>query len=406
MKDDKETLTDLGKVQMALVNIQSYYKDGIGWTYKDDIYSREIRPNVMAIRIRDWLQTEQFKAIPAAGNIIDMLDTIRDGSEMLRAEKSYKAIEYDPTAKDTFTELSQLICGDNYLPIYADMFRQWVYVVKRRIKSLPVKCPFFPILYGGASIGKSKFMRALYAPLPQSQCHLIKEGDKLANSESHGKAYASNLVLHLEEMSGMSKADVEKIKSILDADTLTTRRYHTQEMDQRYIRASLIGATNHRVKNILIALNDIRKWAEITCYTPPEDNASQYCWDRVQAILDFDMLNLWRSVNEEGTEPFSNNTIYDTFRDHVTKTCQSSTPTSEFISDLIDKHKAEQVFITNDELRTQYKNEVPTQYHVRWDMLCELLEKKGFKKYRRNYGRGHTTPPVSDTLDIAEELQY
>lgn len=385
----KQADTDIDMTKLALEALGLVYKNGFGWVEKTDPYQREQPKDVLATLVRHYLQVNKSERQMSKQIIIDAAIAIERSVLTQHATNCFNAIAYKPEAKDTFEELLRLICGDNYQPIYCDMLRQWIYCVKRRLKGERVRSPFLPIFYGKMSVGKSSLLKLLYSPLPKSDCHLLKDGDKLANSESHARIFSSALVVHLEEMGGMTKADIEKLKTVLDAEYMSSRTYHTQNIEQRFVRASLIGASNTPVSAVLLSVDDNRKWAQIDFYNPPEVDGEKFKVALIKQCEAFDFVNLWQSVNENGDEPFTNPKVYSAFIAHVKATCKSSSSTTEFLDELIDDAGGE--FIANRDLRERYQAAIG-RYAIEPNKFKQLLLNRGFKKDRTKSERGWIIP--------------
>ena len=213
----------------------------------------------MASRIRNYLETIQSPYVPPTITIGEYIGLHTFDLLKEHTQRVYEKIKYVPEAKDNSEQLSRFISGDNYNPVYPSIIRQWIWCVKNRIQHREFYSPIFPIFYGQGGIGKSRFIRSLCAPLPQHKYAFIRAGDSIVNSESHTAMLHENLVIHIDEMTGMGKADLSKLKT-LDAMYVAYRPLYTNTTLRGYNEASLIGASNTEVRNILVSTENNRKW--------------------------------------------------------------------------------------------------------------------------------------------------
>ena len=409
----KQNKTTLDVVRVTIEELGYEYNQQRGWINTKDAYNHGDPITIIATKVRHALEQVGHERVPSPKTIIENLEMLVFEAQKQYATKCYDTLKYSPAAKDTAEELAKLLSGGNYHELYPHIWRQWIYTIKCRLNGKSARCPIFPILYGTGGIGKSRGIRKLYSPLPPHKCNLVKEGQKVVDSEKHTQLLIEKLVIHLEEMGGMDKASIEKLKTILDMEYVSYVPLYTNTPKQGFVTATFIGSSNTAVKNVLLSTDTNRKWVQVNFYSPPPEGAEgreAFIRARVKAIEDFDYLNLWQSVNEAGPEPFTEQ-VYERYRKYVEATCRSSTPTTDYIEHI--KQTKAGLWIGKKELYEDYQRtlrEDKEHKPQRKDLFFETCEKHGLT-FRRGttiqegkgiFGYDIPASKTSDTLNIAE----
>ncbi|MEI6390386.1 MAG: VapE domain-containing protein [Verrucomicrobiota bacterium] len=373
--------TTLQAVQSALQHYQYSYDSRRGWILTGNTLPHSDLYTIIATKITNYLESIQSPTLPSQQKIISQLELLQGQIQDKYADECWDNIKFNPAAIDTSESMMRLISGNNYNPIYPAILRQLLYSIKSKMIGKAVASPIFPIFYGRAGTGKSRFIRAFAKPIPEHKYAFIQAGDKLVNSESHTAMLHDNYLIHLDEMSGLNKADIGKLKT-LDAPTISYRPLYTNTTKRAFNCSTLIGATNTSVKNILISTDDNRKWVQLNFYEPPIDNTEVFIRGIIDDIESFDYINLWQSVNEDGLEPFSDPSTYTLYKQYVREVCNSTTPTTNFIDEYLVAHA--DTWISKKDLYKTFKEEVDTKLNpMREDLFFETCEKRGFVFHRK-----------------------
>ena len=254
-------------------------------SWKRDL--RLLRSELGLVKFRDGhiddavdLYGEQVRAERRSA-IKDLIDKLPDGGASDICER--------------LVELCRLLAPTMDPAMVADVLRKFVWQVKRKLAGLPIADPLMPVLVGPQGVGKSLLMDKLTEPLAEVSCDA-----SLADlSDNRRIGMWANYVIKLDEMSKAEKADIETIKHVLTAKTLTRRVFNTQNDVAVSQRATMIGATNMPLAEVVRDPTGMRRFAEIQF--AGKDGTEE----RVQAILTFDWLAIWQSVDKDGADPIA-----------------------------------------------------------------------------------------------------
>ena len=295
-------------------------------------------------------------------------------------------IKFNPLAKDTFEELARMISQDKYHSMYPIILKHIVWTVKRRIYGLSDYNPIFLNIYGDAGAGKTQFLRAFFSVIPDCLIDNVKLASDLFNDERQAFRFNEAFVMTMDELTGLNKTDMNKLKNQIDSDKVAYRVLGYNKIATGRNNAQLIGSSNTRLQNTLFTDADLRKWCELDMYKYPDNLVSD---KMVKPLIDYDWLNLWQSVNENESSPFENADTYQAFREWTQAKCLTETPTVEFIKDYITDNEGK--FKPIKEIWQSYTNAVNDKYMSK-SKLKELIEKNGFQWKHTNLCNGYLVP--------------
>ena len=246
--------------------------------------------------LRSELGLIQFKD----SHIDDAVDLYGDEVRAIRRAAIKDLIEKlpeggAPDMRERLVELCRLLAPTMDPAMVADVLRKFAWQVKRKLSGLDIADPLMPVLVGPQGVGKSLLMDKLAEPLNEVSCDA-----SLADlSDNRRIGMWSNYVIKLDEMAKAEKADVETIKHVLTAKVLTRRVFNTQNDVAVAQRATMIGASNMPLAEVVRDPTGMRRFAEIQFAGKDGTEA------RVQAILGFDWLAMWQFVDKDGADPMA-----------------------------------------------------------------------------------------------------
>jgi energy-coupling factor transporter ATP-binding protein EcfA2 len=305
--------------------------------------------------------------------------------------KFKKNIEFDSTIEiNFFQELLKIILPDNKDRMYEIILRQVIWTIKRRLYGLSDYCPIFVSVYGKAGSGKSEFLKSMFSIMPSALKSRASNANELFNDERQSFRFVENYVIIMDELTGLDKSDLNKLKNRIDEDKIVFRQLGFNKTSEGRNNAQLIGTSNTHLSNTLTTDVDIRKWAEIQIHEYDNDLVPQ---KMVEPLHKFDWLSLWKSINQNEPSPFQDSDVYNDFVKWTTEKCKHSSTTTEFIEDCIQKY--DNMFISADVLQKEYDllfDSYEKKYKQSWPKLIESFEKVGCKKHRTTKERGIKFP--------------
>lgn len=311
-----------------------------------------------------------------------------------------QSVTYVPNLPDKFEELSRLLTQTNYETIYPIILKHVVWTVKRRLFQLPDYCPIFINIYGSAGIGKSEFLRAMFSIFPSTLKSSVTNAAELFNDERQTFRFVQNFVIVMDELTGLNRADLNKLKNMIDTLIVVYRMLGFNKTAMGHNNAQLIGTSNTRLANTLKTDTDIRKWAEIDMFGYPDNEIPT---KMITPMKEFDWFSLWKSVDENGPSPFHNPDTYSNFKNWTAKKCQHETGTTIFIENILNKYSGE--WISKLELfDKQYLNQV-IDFPLGWSGFKEKIEKYGCKIIRKTSGMGIQFPKDQKKLSFDTEVE-
>jgi hypothetical protein len=308
-------------------------------------------------------------------------------------------IRYNPLAKDSCDDIIKILTHTNYHLMYPIVLKHIVWTVKRRLYDLPVYCPIFLNIYGSAGSGKSEFVKAMFSIFPATLKSQVSNAADLFNDERQAFRFVESYVISMDELTGLNKTDMNKLKNQIDAEKIVYRMLGFNKLAEGKNNAQLIGTSNTRLQNTLFTDSDLRKWCEIDIFKYEDKEVPEKL---VTPLQKYDWLNFWQAIDENAKSPFEDSEIYNAFRRWTEERCLTETPTVEFIKNYIEKNG--NAFKTMDEIWEAYTGQVDDKAMSK-SKLKELIEKYGFVKHRITKGRGYNVPNISQCKYFSEEDQ-
>lgn len=309
-----------------------------------------------------------------------------------------ESLRYKPYPVDLVEQIARQITQSNYEDMYTTVLRHVIWTVKRRIFQKDDYCPIFLNIYGSAGAGKSEFVRAFTSIFPPGEKISVSCADELVNDERSQYKFIESSFIVLDELSGLSKADIGKLKTIIDQKQVSYRVLGGNTTQTGRNRAQLLGTSNTRLSNIILADSDIRKWAEIDFYKFEEDVSG----NMVSKLHSIDWLALWQSVDENGPSPMHNPETYSAYCKWTERKCTHVTPTLDYIYNHICTHAGE--FVAFNDMYDDYKSK--TDNSMSKPRFKELIEKKGFEKKRTSASRGYVVPTKEAATKYFDESLF
>lgn len=171
----------------------------------------------------------------------------------------------------------------------AAVLATFMWQVKRKMRSLPITDHLMPVLLGPQGVGKSTFVHAMLTPIREG----VLEVDFTMIADDRNIAIWDSLVLFLDEMGYAARTDIETIKHVITANSLTRRVMRSNSADSVKQKATFIGCSNKELEQLIRDPTGIRRFVGLRYSSTPD-------WDVVNAT---DWKLLWQSVDADAPHP-------------------------------------------------------------------------------------------------------
>jgi hypothetical protein len=201
----------------------------------------------------------------------------------------------DDTARRTSAQASLLKLAETCFDCdYGSAFvvavlNKFIWQVKRKIKGIEVFDHLMPVILGAQGIGKSTLVRNMLKPVEE----LCASTDFKAITDDRNAMLWRNFVILLDEMGWAKKAEMDTVKNILSAETLTRRIMNTTKYNTITQHATFIGTANAHELSELIRDDATRRFISLSMKIQPD-----------RAVINgMDWKAVWQSIDERVSDP-------------------------------------------------------------------------------------------------------
>ena len=177
-------------------------------------------------------------------------------------------------------------------PVDVSVIKHFVWQVKRKLFDLPVEHHLMPIVVQRKQgAGKSEAIRRFLGPVEQFKdepSDLTVVGD-----ERQSFRFARAYVVFIDEMAKAAKTDMDAFKNRISQEFVSWRVLGSNLRETQPNRATLIGASNWTVAELIYDPSGVRRFYQLNCQERVD-------WAAVNTI-DYDAL--WASIDENGPAP-------------------------------------------------------------------------------------------------------
>lgn len=232
----------------------------------------------------------------------------------------FKEIQHDDSELSELERLSSLIVTKGKVEDTKKILAHWIWCIKRKIKDLPTEYEIMPIFYGMQGCGKSELVRKLTSPLRNT----VLEMDIENALESHQSfAFETSFACIFDELRGASKADINRLKTLITNKKTTARKMYTQLVSTQNQRCSFIATTNYPVNEQIYDTSGNRRFIEIAF----RKDAKKY-FDDINKI---DFLKIFKSVDENKEDGYIRDLIEKIILSNDTP--ENKEPVDQFLDD-------------------------------------------------------------------------
>jgi hypothetical protein len=201
------------------------------------------------------------------------------------------AIAFDPSAEFPWADVVHAAFDVSEMTpdLTMAVLRKFVYDVKTKLAGRAVQNHLMPVLVGSQGGGKTTFIRALTRPVAE----LSREADFARLTDNREIELFRSYVLVLDEMGFASKADIDVTKHVISQEMLDRRPLYTNSSIPVRQCATLIGASNKTIGQLIRDETGNRRFAELGFSASPDR-------DLLNAL---DWRLAWASIDENAADP-------------------------------------------------------------------------------------------------------
>lgn len=307
-----------------------------------------------------------------------------------------KEIKYDPVASDaSLREWLRLVTKKDD-PVDLGILKHVIQQIKRKMLGLEVEYHTFLIIVGPQEAGKSKAIRKLTEPL--AELRLEYTVDQIADKSIIG-SFQSNYVVVFDEMASAGKTDMEALKRMVTALTVSGRAPYARVSGTVRQNSTFIGSSNVPVYQILRDPTGMRRFYQLN---------AQVRKDSEYALMDnLDMLSAFKCVDEHAQNEYLKSikqqvgirqmamTAQDPFAlwldEHIVKVGENDT--------LVNYKNVQSLFASYAE----WVDANGFQYSGNSNTFGKHLHESGLESVRKVYmGRKYTLYKVSENCSVRD----
>lgn len=179
--------------------------------------------------------------------------------------------------------LSALI-GPNIKEIDLAVMQHFLWQIKRKAQGLPVVYHLCPIFFGKQGGGKTTAIMKLLEPIKDATLQFNPD----EATDSRAKAtFANNLVCFFDEMANMARVEMEELKKLITADSLTYRPLYSNAFASSKQRCTFIGGSNKSMTELIYDPTGMRRFYEFNCLDTADFNViNSVNYDAVYGSID------------------------------------------------------------------------------------------------------------------------
>lgn len=199
---------------------------------------------------------------------------------------------YSKAGEDELRKLITAMCGADSKrhELYHDVIRHSIWQIKRKLFHLPVEHHLMAIFYGPQGSGKTTAVNKLLEPL--SDLVSRPNGFECVRDDRSARIFIDHPVIFFDEMAQAERADVNILKNYISSPLIEYRPMGTNARDRGRNMATLVGASNRRVAEIVMDDTGARRFFEIA-------TLARCDWATINAI-NFDLI--WKAADEASNE--------------------------------------------------------------------------------------------------------
>jgi Virulence-associated protein E len=215
-------------------------------------------------------------------------DVCRNRLWHINAEIEYSKLALGQASLQRLAETC-FICPEGSAFVVAAISK-FIWQVKRKIQDLPIYDHLMPVVLGPQGNGKSTLVRKLLLPIEE----LWVMTDFKQMTDNRNISLWRNFVIFMDEMGWATKSDMDTVKNIITAPSLTRRVMQTNVTQEIAQNVTFIGAANAtELAELIRDTTGTRRFVTLTMCDQPD-----------RAIINaIDWREVWQSVDHNADDP-------------------------------------------------------------------------------------------------------
>lgn len=314
LSEGRKTLTKMNDLRnKALWNIKVIERVGGTPTTPMELVEQYIAHNDIEILLNNFLGKCGDELIEAIDAICDELQLMNDElslgfrermitvafskylhtNSIKRRKHLIAKVQFDGNTRANVWQTLVKTCftDDDPVDYNIAVAQKFIWQVKRKMNKIKVYDHIMPVLYGTQGKGKTEFIKRFVEPISEN----VSYPNLKDITDSRSRQLWTRWILVVDEMEGYEKTDVDALKNVITKDIVTGRVLGTHYDFNEINAASLIGASNKSLDELIKDSTGMRRFIQLNW-----EDIDETGWSVINGI---DFLGLWKSVDETCDDP-------------------------------------------------------------------------------------------------------
>ena len=227
-----------------------------------------------------------------------MIQALNEFPDKFKAELS-ESVKFDGSDNSALVEfLEKGLLGRSASDLEVACLTHWIWGVKRKLQGKTISNQLWINVLGLQKDGKTLWINKLCSPVEGLMWGNVSVKEAL--DERLGNCYSEHLVICPDELSRAEKADMERLKSLITADSVTYRPLGTNHKEKVRNMSSFISSSNHSLSEVLGDVTGMRRFFEYFKLTGDRPVIRKW----FMSLATEDIVKVWRCVDESNEEGY------------------------------------------------------------------------------------------------------
>lgn len=211
-----------------------------------------------------------------------------------------------PVAEEEFNKFCKALVH-NVTDIDRVVIKHFIWQVKQKMLGRTPTYHMMPVFYGPQGSGKTTALMKLLSPL--GELVSSPNGFNFVKDYREIHVFKDNFVIFSDEMAQADKADVNLLKNLISSAFVESRVMKSHSRERYANNATLIGATNRPLKDVIMDDTGARRFFQLNCPSKMEFDAINsidygLVWGAVDPDAEAPIKAVWQEVSKKQEEEF------------------------------------------------------------------------------------------------------